>query len=51
MTSLFSNLKLYKNKIIKLLFSGKFILDILKYLKETYKVQIEKYIFKRRLQV
>ena len=38
MTSLFVNLKLYKNKITDLLLREKTILDVIQYLKETYEV-------------
>ena len=38
MTSLFVNLKLYKDEIINLLLREKTISDIVQYLKETYEV-------------
>ena len=38
MTSLFVNLKLYKDEIINLLLREKTILDVVQYLRETYKV-------------
>ena len=49
MAPLSIDLNLYREEIIDLLFSGKTISDLVKYLKDTYEVKVSIYTLKRRL--
>ena len=45
------DLNLYREEITDLLFSGKTISDLVKYLKDTYEVKVSIRTLKRRLQI
>ena len=49
MTSLFINLKLYKNEITNLLLREKTILDIVQHLRKTYEIQLVLRMLQRRI--
>ena len=49
MTSLSVNLKLYKDEIVDLLFREKTISDVIRYLKETYEIQLVFRTLRRRI--